>query len=107
MVAPKNDARNIHYKQSFKKSDGPFGKGIYLYDNITDAENNNKNGTTFLLCRALVDKVYEIKGNETLRSINPDAREYNVFIGKYKNCLYYLFTDHRKISDIHYCGGEP
>lgn len=103
----KNEAKEICNKQCFIKSDCPFGKGIVLYDNLANAFDNCKKKNIFLACDAYVKNSYELKNNETLNSIDLDIKKkFRVFIGKKHDCKYYIFTDNRLISAIHFCGGE-
>lgn len=105
-VVSTNDARRIHSHQAFQSSNGPFGKGIYLYYTLTDALNNNKNGTTYLACDAMVSKFYYLRNGETLRSNNAHSGNDGLFIADHQNCKYYIFTNPRLISNIHFCGGK-
>lgn len=103
----KIEAITIHGNQSFFKEFGPFGKGYYLFDSMSDAKNNNKKGETYLACDAEIKPTYILKRNQTLQSNNIYHKGYKCFIGTHNNCSYYIFTDLRMIKKIHYCGGKP
>lgn len=101
----KNEARIIHRKQYIDKSNGPFGRAIYLYYTMDDAKKHNKNGTTFMTCDANIRHLYTMKNGETLKSKSVCRNGYKAFCGKLQGCYYYFFTNPRLITGIHHCGG--
>lgn len=102
-----HEARQISNTRTIPKSNGPFGRAIYLYYTITDAKKRNHHFETILSCEVHLYDFHQLGCNENIHSKHIISRHYKSFIGIINNVPVYLFKDPSLVFNIHYCGGKP
>ncbi|KAK8836816.1 hypothetical protein M9Y10_037339 [Tritrichomonas musculus] len=106
LVTDRNTAGQIVETQKVPKIDGPFGRGCYLFDSITDALAMNPNQETYLAADAYMVDFYNLQNGENTNS--PNARNgHRSFLGKHNGINHFILKNRRNVVNIHFCGGKP
>lgn len=107
-VSSKQMAREAHDNQGFPKTNGKYGKGIYLYMSLGDALDDHPKSETYMACEANLNDFCKLRPGETLKTNKIKEKGYKSFItppGHGTQC--FIFKDPSLIFNIHFCGGQP
>lgn len=105
LVTNKNEASQIVNSQNIKKTNGAFGRAVYLFDSITDALQIHQNEETFLACEVKMKDFFKLKKIVDVNS-HKVPQNSKTFYGTVNNIQHFVIKDKRLIKNIHFCGGQ-
>lgn len=105
-VADHLEAAQIVETQALPRYDGPFGKGYYLFDSITDAKAHLGNKETYLAADMKLVSYGELRPHQTLKSRSLPSH-FQTLLGQKNEIKFFIAKKPELIKNIHYCGGLP
>lgn len=109
IVTSRDKAKKIVEDQKIEPRNGYYGRGIYMYDSITDALDLNHNGEneTALAANVYLAKRYVLKSKVDINHCQDIPKDRKTFIGEINGIKMFVFKDPSLIKHIHYIGGQP